>query len=166
MTDFVPVLSYVYAAALAVTGEVKGGWPQYAAWTGSCWRGRVRDVIVELEEWQKKQETPLAKPPPTDAREVMRKTWTYLRNNESRMNYPDYRQSGLPCMSSWMESLVKECNYRVKGSEKFWNRGQNAEAILQVRGAVQSEDDRLWQHIRSRGGNACRRYRRKAVQAK
>ena len=156
ITDFVHVLTYVYAVAWAVAGSGKGGWPLYVDWIEACWQGRVGDVIIELEEWQSKQEPPPAQPPPTDPREVVRKTVTYLRNNEERMNYPKYRQAGLPCMSSWMESLVKEFNYRVKGSEKFWNRGQNSEAILQVRGAVLSEDDRLWQHIRSRGGSPCR----------
>lgn len=165
VTDFVHVLTYVYAAALAVAGSVKGGWPLYVGWIRACWQGRVRDVRVELEEWQKRQETPPAQPPPTDPREVVRKAVTYLTNNESRMSYPRYRQAGLPCMSSWMESLVKEFNYRVKGSEKFWNRGKNAEAILQVRGAVLSEDARLWQHIQGRGGSACRRYRRKKTEA-
>ncbi len=164
IADFVHVLTYVYAAAWAVTGSGKGGWSLYVGWIGACWQGCVGEVIVELEEWLQKQETPLAKPPPTDSREVVRRTVGYLRNNEARMKYPQYRQAGLPCMSSWMESLVKEFNYRVKGSEKFWNRGANSEAILQVRGAVLSEDDRLWQHIESRGGSACRRYRRKKAE--
>jgi hypothetical protein len=45
----------------------------------------------------------------------------YLRNNRSRMDYPRYRRLGLPVTSAWMESLVKEVNYRVKGTEMFWN---------------------------------------------
>ena len=35
-----------------------------------------------------------------------------------------------------MESLVKEMNYRVKGTEMFWNDPEGAEAILQVRAAA------------------------------
>ena len=34
-----------------------------------------------------------------------------------------------------IESLIKEINYRVKGTEKFWNRPDGAEHILQVRAA-------------------------------
>ncbi|MDB5308957.1 MAG: LysR family transcriptional regulator [Gemmataceae bacterium] len=166
ITDVVHVLSYVYAAGLAVAGSAAAGWPLYARWVRACWQGRVDEVRAELEQWQQGQPTPPSKPPPTDPWEVVRKTVTYLTNNAGRMNYPSYRQAGLPCMSSWMESLVKEINYRVKGSEKFWNRGPNAEAILQVRAAVLSEDDRLWEHIRNRGGNAFRTYRRKATEAK
>ena len=163
IADFVHVLTYVYAVALAVAGSVTEGWPLYLGWIRACWQGRVQEVLAALTAWQQKQETPPAKPPPTDPREIVRTTVTYLTNNATRMNYPRYRQRGLPCMSSWMESLVKEFNYRVKGSEKFWNRGANAEAILQVRAAVLSEDERLWQHIQGRGGSACRPYRRKSA---
>ncbi len=34
-----------------------------------------------------------------------------------------------------MESLIKEINYRVKGTEKFWNCPEGAETILRVRAA-------------------------------
>ena len=52
------------------------------------------------------------------------------------MKYPEYRQAGLPVTTAWMESLVKEMNYRVKGTEMFWNDPHGAEAILQVQGCV------------------------------
>jgi hypothetical protein len=45
----------------------------------------------------------------------------------------------------------------VKGSEKFWNDPEGAEAILQVRAAALSEDDRLARHIHNRPGHAYRR---------
>jgi hypothetical protein len=59
------------------------------------------------------------------------------------MNYPDYRRQGLPITTAWMESLVKEINYRVKGTEMFWNDPEGAEVILQVRAAALSDDERL-----------------------
>jgi hypothetical protein len=37
------------------------------------------------------------------------------------VDYPRYRKLGLPVTSTLMESLVKEFNLRVKGTEKFWN---------------------------------------------
>ena len=40
-----------------------------------------------------------------------------------------------------MESLIKQFNQRVKGTEKFWNKG-GAESVLQIRAAYLSEDDR------------------------
>jgi hypothetical protein len=55
-----------------------------------------------------------------------------------------------------MESLVKEINYRVKGTEKFWNDGINGEAILQVRTAALGDDDRLGKHLRNRPGSPFR----------
>ena len=54
-----------------------------------------------------------------------------------------------------------EFNARVKGPEKFWNRPAGAEAILQVRAAVLSEDDRLAHHFAQRPGSPYRR-RKKA----
>ncbi len=82
-------------------------------------------------------------PPATDPREALRRTITYLRNNHERMNYAEYRRQGLPVTSSAVESLIKEFNYRVKGTEKFWDNPEGAEAILQVRAAVLSDDNRL-----------------------
>jgi len=79
---------------------------------------------------------------------------TYLENNRSRMNYPEYRKAGLPVTTAWMESLVKEVNYRVKGTEMFWNDPDGAEAILQVRAAALSDDDRLSKYLRVRPGFA------------
>jgi len=55
--------------------------------------------------------------PQRDPRTIVAKSLTYLTNNRSRMNYPGYRQQGLPVTSSLMESFVKEMNWRVKGTE-------------------------------------------------
>ena len=79
------------------------------------------------------------------------------------MNYADYRRQGLPVTSSAVESLIKEFNYRVKGTEKFWDNPEGAEAILQVRAAVLSDDDRLATYIQARPGSAFRRRRKPAI---
>ena len=65
------------------------------------------------------------------------------------MDYPRYRRQGLPVTTAHTESLIKEVNYRVKGTEKFWNDPAGAEAILQVRAAVLSDDGRLEKHCRT-----------------
>ena len=78
---------------------------------------------------------------------------TYLEHNQSRMDHPAYRRQGLPISTSMIESLIKEINYRVKGTEKFWNRPQGAEQILQIRAAALSDDDRLSQWILNRPGS-------------
>ena len=70
----------------------------------------------------------------------------------------EYRKQGLPVSSSMVESLIKEINYRVKGTEKFWDNPEGAEAILQVRAALLSDDDRLSDYIASRPGSAFRQY--------
>ncbi len=165
IADFIHALSYIYAAAYAVAGAA--GWPTFERWLRACWQGQITVVIDELAGWLQQQEPAVAgaPPPATDPREVARRSLGYLRNNASRMNYPRYRCLGLPCVSAWMESLVKEFNYRVKGSEKFWNDGRNAEAILQVRAAVLSDDDRLSRHIAARAGSPFRAYRRRPVAA-
>jgi len=66
------------------------------------------------------------------------------------MDYPRYRQQGLPATSALMESLVKEVNLRVKGTEMFWNDPDGAEAILQVRAAALCDDDRLTRYLSTR----------------
>ena len=65
----------------------------------------------------------------------------YVQKNAERMNYPQYRRQGLPVTSAAVESLIKQFNQRVKGTEKFWLRG-GAEAVLQVRAAYLSDDGR------------------------
>ncbi len=165
IADFVHVLSYVYAAAYAVAGPA--GWPTFERWLQACWQGQVAIVIDEVAGWLQQAPPVAGAPPPaaTDPREVARRALGYLGNNATRMNYPHYRCLGLPCVSAWMESLVKEFNYRVKGSEKFWNDGGNAEAILQARAAVLSDDERLSRHIAGRTGSPFRAYRRRVAAA-
>src|SRR5947208_9467944 len=95
-----------------------------------------------------------------DPRRVVAEALTYLRNNASRMDYPRYRRMGLPTASSLVESLVGEVNARVKGRSKFWTRPAGAEAILQVRAALLSDDGRLERYFADRPGTP---YRRRAA---
>jgi len=81
------------------------------------------------------------------------------------MDYSRYRLEGLPVTSELIESLVKEMNYRVKGTEKFWDDGPSGETILQVRVALLSDDDRLLTHIRNRPGSSYARKSRKSTLA-
>ena len=69
-----------------------------------------------------------------------------------------YRQQGLPVTSGRVESLIKQFNRRVKGSEKAWNPDQ-AEMILQLRAAQLSEDDRLSKHLKNRPISPFRSYK-------
>jgi hypothetical protein len=65
-------------------------------------------------------------------------------------------RDGLPITSAHMESLVKEIGYRVKGTEKFWNEGGTAKAILQIHAATLCEDDRFEKYLAKRLGNPFR----------
>jgi hypothetical protein len=159
IVDFLHVLCYVYLAAWAVGASEEGRWSQYLDWLRACWQGRVEAVIAALGLWQGR----LGKPPPgeelpaSEPRRLVAEALTYLENNRLRMDYPRYRREGLPVTSSLVESLVGEFNARVKGREKFWNRPQGAEAILQVRAALLSEDNSLARHFAQRPGNSYRR---------
>ncbi len=159
IADFVHPLTYLYVTATVLAASVAEHWPWYVRWLTQCWQGRVAEVIAELQtRLEQLGPYPGTSPtPPTEPREVLRRTLTYLQNNQERMRYADYRQQGLPVTSSAGELLIKEVNYRVKGTEKFWDNPEGAEAILQVRAAVLSDDDRLATHIAARPGNAFRR---------
>jgi hypothetical protein len=163
VADFVHPLTYLYVTATVLAGSVPERWQWYVRWMTACWQGRVRAVIEELQG-RLEQLGPYpgpGEPPPTEPREVLRRTLTYLGHNEPRMRYPEYRRQGLPVTSSMVESLIKEVNYRVKGTEKFWDNPEGAEAILQVRAALLSDDNRLARHIEQRPGSAFRRHHKR-----
>lgn len=150
--DFIHVLSYLFLAAKAVHERAEEAWDQYLVWMRGAWQGDVAQVLEELRMWQTKRGTPPEDAPENDPRKILAKTITYLSNNQERMRYPAYRRAGLPVTTAWMESLVKEMNYRVKGTEMFWNDPAGAEAILQVRAAALCDDERLAAHLGTRSG--------------
>lgn len=151
IADFVHPLGYVYDAAQILTPS--DPWPLYLRATTACWQGHVADVLSELRAWQATHSTPPdQKLPDEDPRAIVQRTVTYLENNQARMDYPAYRREGLPVSSSMIESLIKEINYRVKGTEKFWNRPNGADHILHTRAAALCDDDRLSQWILNRPG--------------
>ena len=151
VADFIHVLGYVWLAASATGTTEAERWDRYTRWMRGCWQGGVSDVVAELDAEQQRIGEPPEDAEATDPRVVLSRVRGYLANNAGRMNYPEYRTSGLPVTSSWVESLIKEVNYRVKGTEKFWNE-DGAESVLAVRAAVLSDDDRLARHLAARPG--------------
>lgn len=152
--DFIHALGYVFAAAKAVFAESPpDAWNQYLVWMRGCWQGDVSQVLGELRAWQTRLGLPPEDAVDQDPRLILSKTINYLENNRSRMKYDEYRRQGLPVTTAWMESLVKEMNYRVKGTEMWWNDPEGAEAILQIRAGSLSEDDRLARHLETRLGH-------------
>jgi hypothetical protein len=159
IADFIHPLSYVYLTAMAVAGGAAAGWPLYARWLTARWQGRVAEVLEDLRGWPGPA-APGPGPAEADVREPRRRAVGYLGNNAARMDYPRYRRQGLPVTTAPVESLIKEVNYRVKGTEKSWDDPEGAEAILQVRAAVLSDDGRLERHVQSRPGSPYRYSRR------
>jgi hypothetical protein len=156
--DFIHALSYVYAAA--TTGQPRAaGWACYRQWIGWVWPGQVTPVLTALAA--RPAELGLAEEdgPETHPRQVVARALTYLRNQPDKMHYDAYRRQGLPITSSLMESVVKQVNRRVQGTEKFWSEA-GAEALLQLRADQLSDDQPLeafWQR-RQQAATGQRRY--------
>ncbi|HEY2909178.1 MAG TPA: hypothetical protein VGI99_02980 [Gemmataceae bacterium] len=160
--DFIHALSYVFAAALAGR-EFADGWACYVRWIAAVWQGRVDEVIAALAERQSELGMWEKSDPATAPRRIVGRALEYLRNNRERMKYAEYRRAGLPVVSSYVESAVKQFNYRVKGSEKFWTE-DGAEEMLQLRGDQLSDDrplDAFWER-RSAKATGQRPYRKAA----
>ena len=139
--DFIHALTYVYSAALAGRSREAGA-GVYRRWIRWVWQGQVAKVIVEVAARAEELGAPPEDAGETDPRRIVQRTLTYLVNQQSRMNYPEYRRLGLPITSSPMESTVKQTRQRVKGSEKFWSR-EGGEALLQLRADQLSDSDPL-----------------------
>ena len=101
-------------------------------------------MIEELGQRSQELGEPLEADKETSPRRVVSRTLKYLENHQPYMNYPRYRQLGLPITSSVMESTMKELNFRVKGTEKFWSQ-LGAESLLQLRADCLSDSQPLKQ---------------------
>ena len=144
--DFLHLLTYLYAAAQAAGGTADERWERYKQWLTWAWQGARDKLLVALNATIAAIGEPPEDAAETDPRRVVDKTRTYVTNNIEKMDYPRYRKLGLPISSAPVESVIKQFNRRVKGTEKFW-RPRALEAVLQVRAAQLSEDgrtERLW----------------------
>lgn len=156
---FVPILDFIHSierlheVSRAIESNADVAWQQTIGWIRDCWQGNIEDVIGIL----KTKQIVIGEPPPdadeADQRKVLAEAIGYLTNNAQRMDYPSYRQQGLPISSCLIESQIKELNQRVKGTEKFWNDGPEGEAILQIKAALMSDEDRLDAHFQNRHGS-------------
>jgi hypothetical protein len=158
--DFVHALTYVYGAAMAGR-TFAAGWPVYDRWIRWVWGGQVKRVLSELSERHQEFGQALKEDREGCPRRVVQEALTYLSNHQDKMHYDEYRKQGLPLMSSHVESTVKQINYRVKGTEKFWSE-EGAEALLQLRADYLSDDEPLeefWQR-RQAAATGQRQYRR------
>lgn len=157
IVDFIHVLSYVFAAAMAGRSFAQG-WPVYQQWIEWVWQGEVEQVLkamrqrlLELAEGSKEAQS-------------VGKSLGYLEGQKGRMNYAEYRKAGLPIMSSVMESTVKQIGRRVKGTEKFWSE-EVVEAVMQLRADYLSDDEPMEQFWQQRTGRMTgqRSYKRRSA---
>jgi hypothetical protein len=153
--DLMHALSYAWSAAMAVDQG-----RSYRIWAKQIWQGKIQQVIAALEELQQQLGLPASDAEPDDSRQRVARALTYYRNNQNRMQYPEYRRQGLPLTSSHIESTIKLINRRIKGSEKFWCRS-SGDAVLQLRADCLSDSDpltpfwRRWQSLQT--GSNCYR---------
>jgi hypothetical protein len=147
--DFLHLLVHLYAAArLAFAKEPARAWKLYEQMLRDAWAGRVQEVIDALKSQASRLKT-RATSVSQEAHRVVELALKYVQANRQRMDYPRYRRMGLPVSSSLVESLIKQINRRVKGTEQFWNNA-GLEAVLQVRAAYLSEDGRAEAHYDNR----------------
>lgn len=140
--DFMHGMTHLYGGACAAYGKAtKEAWDFYKRLVVKAWKGEVGSVIRMLENQVKRVGKPPEGAAPSDSRKIVSLSLDYVRRNAHRMDYPTYRRLGLPISSAPVESLIKQFNQRVKGTEKFWHRNR-LEAILQSRAAYLSEDGR------------------------
>lgn len=137
--DFLHLLVHLFAAARLAHGkDGRAAWAMYERMLRDAWGGKVAAVTGTLRSQAERMRAGSAG---KDAVRVVELTLAYVERNRERMDYPRYRRMGLPVSSSLVESLIKQINHRVKGTEQFWTSG-GLEAVLQVRAAYLSEDGR------------------------
>lgn len=152
--DFIHAIHYVFGAAMCLADNEREGWDVYVRAITLCWQGRVDELIRQWTEACRLRGIDVAgKLADDDPNKPLVDAVRYLTNNRSRMDYPKYRRAGLPVTSSPMESLVKQINLRVKGTEMFWDDPHGAEAILRLRAAALSDDGRLDRYLTNRPGH-------------
>lgn len=151
--DFIHAIQYVFSAAMAIHVNETHAWATYVQLITWCWQGHVAQVIDALtRECLDKGIDPNGPVADDAPHKPILDAIRYLTNNRSRMDYPRYRRLGLPVTSAPMESLIKQMNTRVKGTEMFWDDPDGAEAILQIRAAAISDDGRLDDYLKRRPG--------------
>jgi hypothetical protein len=148
--DFLHLLGHLFSAAQAAyKGEAEKAWKLYARLIKLAWSGKVEELEKELKKHALRIGAPPEDCPDDDPRKILARVIDYVEKNRDKVDYPRYRRQGLPISSAPVESLIKEMNLRVKGTEKFWIKG-GLEAVLQVRAAHLSEDGRAEAHFVNR----------------
>jgi len=158
--DFTHCVGHLFAAASATGKKRSQAWQLYVQLVTAAWQGDPQKVVALLEREGNAVGPPPEDPAPTDPRKIIADNVGYFRNNTSRMDYATYRKAGLPICSCHIESLIKQFNIRVKGTDKFWIH-PCLDNVLKVRAAWLSQDSRwdtFWEQRSDRVARGTRHY--------
>ncbi len=148
--DWYHASEYVWNAASAIWGEAS---EQRVRWAecqlDALWESKVKDVLVELEQWRERAE-------------AVEAALSYYTTHQGRMDYASYRARGLQIGSGSVESACKQLvSTRLKQAGMIWD-AQGAEAVAVVRAWLKSE---RWEEAMALRGVRKRSYRgRQAVE--
>jgi len=162
--DFIHLLTYLHSAAMASRKAAADGWELYVRLVTHAWQGRPLEVLKLLVMESERLGSPPEKANQNDPRRIVAQASGYVKNNLTRMDYPQYRKLGLPVTSCHIESMIKRFNWRVKASDKFWVVG-GLDAVLHLRAAWLSEGgvwQRYWEGRPQRVAASYRPYRSRA----
>lgn len=139
--DWYHLAEHVHKAAAALFGEGSAGAKAWAEERkAELWEGRPEAAVAALERQGARVRSPAK-------RKAVRELGTYLENNRTRMDYPRYRELGLPCGSGQVEAQCKSlvgARCKLAGMRNWTYAG--AEGVLRLRAAVQEGSyARLWQ---------------------
>jgi predicted hotdog family 3-hydroxylacyl-ACP dehydratase len=140
--DWYHLAEHVHKAAAVLFGEGSAGAAAWAAERkGELWEGRV-GATLEAVAREARRVRSAAK------RAALHELRGYLENNRGRMDYPRYRELGLPVGSGQVEAQCKAlvgARCKQAGMRNWTYDG--AEAVLRLRGALQDGSfARLWQN--------------------
>jgi hypothetical protein len=141
--DFIHAVEYVWDAAKISTDNELNCWKKYIELIIPLWQGEVLTVLRRLDKDIKELNILRKSKHIEEKIEKLTLIRNYFNNNQTRMNYPEYRKKGLPISSCHVESLIKQFNIRIKSSEKFWNES-SVKGILKLKASLLS-DDNSWQ---------------------
>jgi hypothetical protein len=139
--DWYHLAEHAHQAAGVLFGEGSAGAKAWAeARKDELWEGRAAEALQAVERELARARAPAK-------RKALAELRTYLENNRSRVDYPRYRELGLPCGSGQVEAQCKTlvgARCKLAGMRNWTYAG--AEAVLRLRAALQDGTyARLWQ---------------------
>lgn len=140
--DWYHLSEHVHKAARIVFGEAT---VPAQAWAKRCkdalWEGQVATVLEMVKTESARVRSPAK-------RAALHELQTYLENNQTRMDYPRYRELGLPLGSGEVEAQCKTlvgARCKLAGMRNWKYAG--AENVLRLRAALQDGSyDSIWAH--------------------